>query len=220
MGVACVWLAIASQEQFTNFVIARAFLGLFEAPIEAIVPSTVADIFYLHERGEKIAIYGLSVLGGNELGPLASAYIIQGLSMRWAFYIVAMFISASLVTMFFLMPETVFNGSRPKIVPIIPEEPKIINNSEGKLSCEHVEGMSSAPAAQLESQPSAIERRQYVSELFRININHEVPLWAVFQRPFILMIYPTVLWSSLAYGMSLSWNVILGCLVAQLFSVQ
>jgi MFS family permease len=220
MGVACFWLAIASQKGFTIFIIARAFLGFFEAPIEAIVPSTVADIFYLHERGEKIAVYGLSVLGGNELGPLASAYIIQALSMRWAFYIVAIFIGVSLVTMFFLMPETAFTGPRPNIVPIIAEETNVINNSEGKLSYEHVEGASSNPTAQLESQSSALERRPYLSELFRISINHEVSLGSVFRRPFVLMIYPTVLWSSLAYGMSLSWNVILGCLVAQLFSVQ
>lgn len=82
MGIACIWLAIASEKTFPVFVCARAFLGLFEAPIEAIVPSTIADIFFLHERGEKIAWYGLSVLGGNELGPLFSAYIIEYLSMR------------------------------------------------------------------------------------------------------------------------------------------
>lgn len=52
-------------------------------PIESIVPSTVTDIFFLHDRGEKISIYGLSVLGGNEIGPLLSAYIIQGIGMSW-----------------------------------------------------------------------------------------------------------------------------------------
>ena len=32
------------------------------------------------------------------------------------------------------------------------------------------------------------------------------------------MTYPTVLWSSLIYGLSLGWNVILGVSVAQLFA--
>jgi MFS family permease len=82
MGVACIWLAIASEKTYLSFIVGRAFLGLFEAPIEALVPSTVTDIFYLHERGEKISIYGLGVLGGNEIGPLVSAFIIQALSMR------------------------------------------------------------------------------------------------------------------------------------------
>jgi MFS family permease len=218
MGIACVWLAIAAQENYPLFVVARAFLGLLEAPIEAIVPSTVADIFYLHERGEKISLYGLSVLGGNELGPLASAYIIQSLSMRWAFFITAMSIGVSLITMFFFMPETMFNGPRPVIVPVIAEETNETHESEDKLSCEHIEGITSMNTAPVELESSNKKKRSYANELFQFGINRHVSFWQVFKRPFILMAYPTVVWSSLIYGMSLSWNVILGSVVAQLFS--
>lgn len=73
MGVACVWLGLASDRNYTLFITGRAFLGFFEAPIESIVPTTIADLFFLHERGEMVSFYGLSVLGGNELGPLVSA---------------------------------------------------------------------------------------------------------------------------------------------------
>ncbi|KAJ5690154.1 hypothetical protein N7462_004546 [Penicillium macrosclerotiorum] len=218
MGIACVWLAIASEKDFPLFVVARAFLGLVEAPIEAIVPSTVTDIFYLHERGEKVALYGLSVLGGNEIGPLASAYIIQTLSMRWAFFIVAMSVGISVVTMFFLMPETIFTGHRPRITPVRAEETNEINEHENKLSYDHIEGINALTTAPVEETSEIAIKRSYKEELFRVSINREVSLWQVFKRPFILMAYPTVLWSSLVYGMSLSWNVILGCLVAQLFA--
>ncbi|GES65435.1 MFS general substrate transporter [Aspergillus terreus] len=172
MGIACVWLAIAAQENYPLFVVARVFLGLFEAPIEAIVPSTVADIFYLHERGEKISLYGLSVLGGNELGPLASAYIIQSLSMRWAFFITAMSIGVSLITMFFFMPETMFNGPRPAIVPVNAEETNEIHESEDKLSCEHIEGVTSMNTAPVELESSNRKKRSYTNELFQFGINH------------------------------------------------
>lgn len=73
MGVACIWLGLASNATYTPFIIGRAFLGLFEAPIESIVPTTVTDMFFLHDRGEKVSVYGLAVLGGNELGPLVSS---------------------------------------------------------------------------------------------------------------------------------------------------
>lgn len=81
MGVACIWLGIASNATYIPFVIGRAFLGLFEAPIESIVPTTITDTFFLHERGAMVSIYGLSVLSGNELGPLvrvASAFSLYG----------------------------------------------------------------------------------------------------------------------------------------------
>ena len=72
MGVACVWLGLASNASYTPFIIGRAFLGLFEAPIESIVPTTITDMYFLHNRGAKVSFYGLSVLGGNELGPVVS----------------------------------------------------------------------------------------------------------------------------------------------------
>ena len=122
MGVACIWLAICAEKTYTPFIVGRAFLGLFEAPIEAIVPSTVTDVFYLHERGEKVSVYGLAVLGGNEIGPLVSAFIIQTLSVRWAFFIVAISIFIKQITLIFFMPETEFTGPRPEIILSTPDE--------------------------------------------------------------------------------------------------
>lgn len=81
--VACIWLGVTSTKTYVPFLIGRAFLGAFEAPIESIVPSTITDMFFLHERGAKVSWYGLSVLGGNELGPMLSAFIIQALGMDW-----------------------------------------------------------------------------------------------------------------------------------------
>ncbi|KAL3490085.1 major facilitator superfamily domain-containing protein [Aspergillus germanicus] len=218
MAIACVWLAIAAEKTYPIFVLARTFLGLWEAPIEAIVPSTVTDIFYLHERGEKVSIYGLSVLGGNELGPLVSAYIIQALSMRWAFFIVAMFIGVNVVTIFFFMPETKFTSPRPVIRPR-ENNPAAGDEANQKSSSEHRETIEDAPTVDLEeTEVSSVRKTSFIQQLAPYSVvDHNVSLWTVFTRPFILMAYPTVVWASLVYGMSLSWNVILGAVVAQLF---
>ncbi|KAL3454187.1 major facilitator superfamily domain-containing protein [Aspergillus insuetus] len=165
MAIACVWLAVAAEKTYPVFVIARTFLGLWEAPIEAIVPSTVTDIFYLHERGEKISIYGLSVLGGNEFGPLVSAYIIQALSMRWAFFIVAMFIGVNVVTIFFFMPETKFTGPRPVIRPRV-DSPAACDEPNQKSSSEHRETIEDAPVVELaETEVSSVRKKTFIQEL-------------------------------------------------------
>ncbi len=78
-----LYISRASRTTYGPFFVARAFAGLFAGPTEAMVPTTITDIFFLHDRGEKISIYGLSILGGNELGPVVSAYIIQSLGMIW-----------------------------------------------------------------------------------------------------------------------------------------
>jgi MFS family permease len=41
------------------------------APFEALIPASVADIWHVHERGFRMAIFNLGVLGGiNLAGPI------------------------------------------------------------------------------------------------------------------------------------------------------
>lgn len=208
MGVACVWLGVASTKTYTPFLIGRAFLGIFEAPIESIVPSTITDIFFLHDRGAKVSMYGLSVLGGNELGPMLSAFIIQTLGIDWAFYIVAMFVCANFVTIFFFMPETKYTGNRPNILQHTPEH--ALDEKEPS-SASHVEIS--------EVEEASFKKRHFIHELaFWGSSDPNVSLLQAFLRPFTLLAYPTVLWSSVIYGLALSWNVIIGSTTAQLFA--
>lgn len=209
MGVACIWLGVASNKTYTSFILGRAFLGVFEAPIESIVPSTITDIFFLHDRGAKVSMYGLSVLGGNELGPMLSAFIIQTLGIDWAFYIVAIFVFANVVTIFFFMPETKYTGHRPTIL----EDTSAHTTSEKKLSSSssHVE---ISPTEEFQPKRRALLQRL----AFWGSPDPGVSLAQAFIRPFILLAYPTVLWSCLIYGLALSWNVIIGVTTAQLFA--
>lgn len=214
MGVACIWLGICSTKTYTPFIIGRAALGAFEAPIESIVPATIADTFFLHERGEKLSIYGLAVLGGNEIGPMLSAFIIQNLGMNWAFYIVATWIAGSLVCMFFAMPETKYTGPR----PIVHVNDTLAADDEEKPETEYISNFDDKHAT--EAHPQQIgENKSYISSLkFWSKGDPNISLRKAFLAPFVLLAYPTVVWSCIVYGFALGWNVILGATTAQLFA--
>lgn len=218
MGVACIWLGITSNKTYTPFIIGRAFLGIFEAPIESIVPSTITDTFFLHERGEKVSIYGLSVLGGNELGPMFSALIIQNLGMGWAFYIVAISIAMSVVSMFLFMPETKFNG--PRITVSIPIEKLDVDGKSMVIeNIEKIKTKNQNSNIDEDTAQPPIPAKTYAQDLaFWGKNDANISLRKAFLAPFILVAYPTVLWSCLIYGLALGWNVILGATTAQLFA--
>ncbi|KAH8883508.1 MFS general substrate transporter [Thozetella sp. PMI_491] len=208
MGVACVWLGFASNDTYTTFIAGRAFLGFFEAPIESIVPTTITDLFFLHDRGEKVSFYGFSVLGGNEIGPLLSALIIQRLGMGWAFFIVAMFVALNCITMFFFMPETRYTGPRPS-----PFSSSTQRQSGKELEVHQLENIDTAS--------TATSKRGFLRNLaLWEKPDPNVSLRKTFLRPFVLVTYPTIFWACMVYGMSLGWNVILGATVAQLFAPQ
>jgi MFS family permease len=205
MLLACIWLGLASTVSYIPFILGRAFLGIFEAPIESIVPSTISDIFYLHERGEKVDYYGLSVLSGNELGPVISAPIIQHLGMEWAFYIVAIVVAGSLGCMVVGMPETRFGGSRPDVTRMGGDGGEEVGGKG-----EGVERVEDVRTLDREDQHSGLDptrRYTYLQKLLPWQGRGDPPvnLLHAFLRPFVITIYPTILWSSIIYGLALSW---------------
>jgi hypothetical protein len=52
-------------------------MGFCMAPMEALVPATIGDIWFLHERGFRNAIYNLGVLGGINLASPIGTFIIR-----------------------------------------------------------------------------------------------------------------------------------------------
>jgi len=47
------------------------------APFEALIPASIADIWFVHERGFRAAIFNLGVLGGiNLAGPIGTSFLI------------------------------------------------------------------------------------------------------------------------------------------------
>lgn len=63
--VSSFWAAEARS--FGSLAAARALQGLCMAPMEALVPASIADIWFVHERGFRTAVFNLGVLGGINL---------------------------------------------------------------------------------------------------------------------------------------------------------
>ena len=112
--ISAVWCA--ASPNYASLVVARVFQGLAVSPVECLPSATIAEIYFLHERAYRVGIYTLLLLGGKNLIPLVSAAIIQGLSWRWVFWIVAMVVGACLVLLFFFVPETFWDRTpRPRV---------------------------------------------------------------------------------------------------------
>lgn len=47
--ITAIWCAVATQ--YANFLLARIFMGIAAGAGECLAPVTIADIFFLHERG-------------------------------------------------------------------------------------------------------------------------------------------------------------------------
>jgi len=102
--LSAVWCALSPN--FTSLIVARIVQGIAVSPVEVLPSASVAEIFFLHERAFRLGIYTLLLLGGKNLSPLASAAVIQRLSWRWVFWVVAMIVGFCLALLFLFVPET------------------------------------------------------------------------------------------------------------------
>lgn len=84
----------------------RVLTGFFAAPIEALPETTIADLFFAHERATYMGWYAFTLAGSNFFAPVISGFINDGVGYRWVFFFQAIFCAATWVFLFFFMEET------------------------------------------------------------------------------------------------------------------
>lgn len=209
----------AASKDYSSFLAARVVSALGMAPYEILVLATIKDIYFVHERGTRIAVWNLFLMCGIAGGALISGYIIQNLGFRWTFWICAILFGIFLFGIVFLVPETTYR--RPSSVTyrtsdnhkqttnsreqddnekVLPLEIESVKGIEGANSPSHNHNMG----YELESEA----RMSYLSSLRVFTGRHSnASILKIFSRPFILFFYPPVTWGFLLYGTTLTWLV-------------
>jgi MFS family permease len=75
LAICCLWGWQAKS--FVSLAVMRAFSGIAAAPLETLVTSAISDMFFVHERGRKLAIWGLMMLSGMHVNSLIFSIIID-----------------------------------------------------------------------------------------------------------------------------------------------
>lgn len=75
MFIGSVWGAFSKN--YNSFLASRIVSGLGMAPYEVLVQCTIGDLYFVHQRATRIAVWNLFLLCGISGGSLISGYIIQ-----------------------------------------------------------------------------------------------------------------------------------------------
>ncbi|KAK7992060.1 MFS-type transporter [Apiospora saccharicola] len=200
----------AEAKSFGSLVAARTISGFCMAPMEALVPASIADIWFVHERGYRTAIFNLGVLGGiNLASPIAGA-IIEYASWRTCLHAMgAAFVVQFLIT-FFWMPESAFH--RTGTIDIDSGAQAVVVEKAEKLEAEHVEDSTS-------TTPVTEAKKSYLRELLPYSgYWAKVSFWRTFLQPFAMMASPVVMWATILFTTCISWLVLISVTLSQIFS--
>ena len=228
MFVTSVWGAATTQ--YNSFLASRIIGGIGMAPYEVLVQCTIGDLYFVHERATRIAVWNLFLLTGIAGGALVSGYIIQDDGYRWTFGVCAIFFGIFMFAVIFLVPETAY---RRDAVVVIPEEIRRDDHETEKPSGEVVVHMKighehdrSQRAGETEkhlsysaSHASAEPKMSYVKSLRVFTGRYSyAPIWKIYTRPVLLFFYPAVLWGFLIYGTTLTWIVVFSVVNGVIFT--
>ena len=221
MFATSVWGAVTTQ--YDSFLASRIIAGVGMAPYEVLVQCTIGDLYFVHERATRIAIWNLFLLTGISGGALVAGYIIQDDGYRWTFGVCAIFFGILMFGVVFLVPETAYRRDG---VVIVPVESKIIDSESKEMSekptSQHIHmalahehdasraaGEKDAHLSYTISHASAEPKLSYIKSL-RVYTGRYTyaPLWKIFTRPLVLFFYPAVFWGFLIYGTTLTWIVV------------
>jgi MFS family permease len=100
----CIWearLQTVAELYLVTFL--SCFLG---ALAEIIIQMTVADIFFIHQRGAMNSIFIFCQQIGNAVAPVVAGYITVGLGWRAVWWAMAIFLGVGLLLFIFLYEET------------------------------------------------------------------------------------------------------------------
>ncbi|KAJ4463904.1 major facilitator superfamily domain-containing protein [Lentinula lateritia] len=114
---AAMQLASAYCTTFGALVTCRVLVAIFICPPQSIGASTVSEVFFVHEKGQKMGVWALMVSLGPTIAPLIMGPLVYHTGQwQWTFYLLAMMNFAHFILYLFFCPETLFD--RPVLLTV------------------------------------------------------------------------------------------------------
>ncbi|ROW06986.1 hypothetical protein VMCG_04064 [Cytospora schulzeri] len=209
--VTCFWAAAA--QSFGSLAAARAVQGFCMAPMEALVPASIADIWFVHERGFQSAVFNLGVLGGiNLASPLAGAIIQYG-SYRICLNAMGGAFALQLIMTVLFMPESAYH--RPEVLDIDTTDRPVSQILEKGDKSDLEKPRTSSPGRGTVMEPT----KTYLRELLPYDGYWDhTSFWRTLIRPFFFLASPMVAWATIEFTTCISWLVLISLTLSQILS--
>lgn len=233
---------------YNSFVAARAIQGVGCAPYETLVNAAVSDLYFVHQRGLRMAFTNLAVFGGAFFTPIVVGKITHEIGWQWTFNLIAIFCAVSLPAVIFFCPEMAYRrdaalntdlvaGSEARHGTARNRQHESSSSTEMRVSEGAEKPLNTGPG-QPEPQPGAAEDgaaspaagdgatpsntippKTFLQSLALFDGRKtDDSYWRLLLRPFALVLHPAFLWACLVQGTVIGWTVFIGAILASIFT--
>lgn len=96
------------KSNYRSLLWARIIQGVGLAPFEALVNASVGDLYFVHQRGLRMALTNLALFGGAFFTPVVVGKMTHTIGWEWSFYFIAIFMAPLFIIAVFFLPETAY----------------------------------------------------------------------------------------------------------------
>ncbi|OLN88494.1 putative MFS-type transporter C1271.10c-like protein 5 [Colletotrichum chlorophyti] len=205
--LACtIWLIF--EHSFAGFLAGRIVLGFGAGAAETIAPISIADVFFLHERGTIMALYTAFLSAGVGFGVVISGLITKTQDWRVIYQVSAALIGVVLALAIFTFPETAYERDGASSWNRLPS---MGGSKPGSMRSDAELGMRS-----LETPVSPKKAYFSALKIFNRTLTQE-NLLKLSLRPLGLIILPPVLWAALVQAVTVGFLVAVSSNVGSAF---
>ncbi|RSL67426.1 hypothetical protein CEP54_003240 [Fusarium duplospermum] len=222
---------------YGSFIGARIIQGVGCAPFESLLNAAVGDLYFVHQRGVRMAFTNLAVFGGAFFTPILVGKITEALGWDWTFYFVAIFLAATLPVVFLFCPETAYRRAANLNTDTVVESETGPSEHKHEASASEPQPDSSPTAERAGSEVGykgfvPFPTSNALQPIGDINTPKKTFIesislfdgrktndryWVLLLRPFPLLTHPAFIWGCLIQGTMIGWTVFIGVIVAAIF---
>ncbi|KAI1333411.1 MFS general substrate transporter [Xylariaceae sp. FL0255] len=180
------------EHRYANFVVARVLVGFGSGAAECLAPLTIADIFFLHERGKITAIYTGFLSVGVSFGIVVSGLVTIHYPWRDIYKGLTVVIAIVLVLAVFTFPETAFSRDYDGTTQM---------STRDRDDHSQISSAANPPRSAGKAKPYL-----HGLKLFRGTLTKE-SMTKMILRPLGLIILPPVLWAALVESVTIGFLV-------------
>ncbi|KAH2563261.1 hypothetical protein KXV70_008068 [Aspergillus fumigatus] len=190
VSLGTIWGGAATS--YNSLLGARIVQGFGVSMFESVMFAVIGDIYYVHERGTRVAALTIAISGIANLPALLSGLITDQLGWRWNFWMLAIFLGLGLALVLLFAWETAFERHQEAAGPDIPpaEETGEKASKSGQAQCEAIENVDTICAVPAPNHPT---RKPFLHRLAPFSgVHSQMPLWEMILKPFLILTHPAV----------------------------
>ncbi|KAI9839609.1 MAG: hypothetical protein M1819_002235 [Sarea resinae] len=227
----------ASGHSYKSLLWARIIQGVALAPFEGLVNASVGDLYFVHERGKRMALSNLCLFGGAFFTPVIVGKMTHSIGWQWTFYFIAIFSAALLPFVIFFVPETAYRRAAHLNTDFFANGKSLKDHENQTTSVRHdingdellcishdTDGSGSAEKQPGDAEVGSVDQTapplkvSFAKSLLPFNGRKtDESFFKLLLRPLPLFFHPAIFWGCLIQGTLIGWTVLIGVVLAAIF---